>query len=138
MIRKLEKADIPACVEVFQKKFTEYSRDVEKEMLAQFKNNIFDLEFYLFEEDTIIKWVASRSNCMFDDSVYGLISCYVLPEFQGKWIGSRLTEFALKRIKELWGEVVFTTTKETEFFHKFGFEVIKSPYDDRRIMQLIL
>lgn len=57
MIRKLEIDDISQCVQICQNNFEKegYSYDVENDFRSQFEGNTFSLEFYIFEEDGIIK-----------------------------------------------------------------------------------
>lgn len=140
MIRKLEFQDIKKCVSICESNFIVdgYSYDTKMEFQSQFENNNNQLEFYVFEEDGIIKGVGGLANCWFDDGVFGLCTCYVLPDHQGKGIGKKLTEYRINRIKELGGEIIFSTTKKTWHLERFGFKIIESPYEKWSLMQLII
>lgn len=139
MIRKLQKEDIQTCVEICENNFKllGYHYETEKEFLAQFNDNIREIEFYVYEDNGIIKGVGGLANCWFDDSVYSLCTCYVKPEYQGQGVGKALTEHRINRIKELGGEIIFSTTKQVWHLKRFGFEIIKSPYETWNLMQLI-
>lgn len=55
MIRLLNKNDIPVCIEIFHKSVEHTPFDIKQELQEQFKETIFAPEFYIFEEDNIIK-----------------------------------------------------------------------------------
>lgn len=137
MIRPLTPSDIPTCVELCENNFKllDFNYDIGKELLAQFDNNIREIEFYVYD-DGVIKGFAGLANCWFDDGVYGLCSCYVHVDHHGLGIGKELTEYRINRIKELGGEIIFSTTKQPWHLERFGFEIIKSPYKEWNLMQL--
>lgn len=140
MIRKLKLSDINKCIQICEKNFKieGYSYNVEKDLKFQFQENNINLEFYIFEENNIIKGLAGLSNCWFDNQAFGLFTCYIDPIYQNKGIGKKLTEFRINRIKEIGGRVIFSSTKKPWHLERFGFKQIKSPYDDWKIMQLII
>lgn len=140
MIRKLEKRDIKSCVEICENNFKllGYHYETEKEFLAMFSENINQLEFYVYEENGIIKGVGGLANCWFDDGVFGLCTCYVEPKYQKQGVGKELTEYRINRIRELGGEIIFSTTTQVWHLKRFGFEILKSPYEKWNLMQLNL
>ncbi len=140
-IRKLEKTDIPICIDICKRCFAieKYEYDIEKDLLSQFNNtSSIIIEFYVYEDKGVIKWVAGISNCLFDDGVFWLSTCYVDPQYQWLWIGKELVEYRIKKIKELWWEIIFSTTQKTRHLERFGFKKIESPYKTWNLMQLNL
>lgn len=138
MIRLLNKNDIPVCIEIFHKSVEHTPFDIKQELQEQFKETIFAPEFYIFEEDNIIKGFGWLANCRFDDEAYSIWRCYVLPEFQWKWIGKTLTQHRIDRIKELWWTVIFSTTEKMWHLERFWFKEIDSPYKKWHMMQLVI
>lgn len=141
MIRRLERKDIQACVELCELNFKieDYSYDVRKELAQSFNDNQFiKPEYFIYEEDGIIKGLAGFSETGFDNGVFGLFTCYVHPEYQKTGIGRKLTEKRIELIKNKNGDVIFSTTKKKWHLERFGFIEIKSPYKEWSIMQLIL
>lgn len=138
MIRLLEQKDIPACVELFYKSIESPPYDVEKELHEQFRDTIIKPLFYIFEEDNIIKWFGGLANCRFDDEAYSIGICYVLPEYQWQWIGKKLVQYRIDKIKELGGAVIFSTTQKTWHLERFWFKEIDSPYTKWHMMQLVI
>lgn len=139
MIRRLNYEDVDVCNSIFSINFgiEGYSYDIKSELLSSFIKTQFIIpEYYVYEEENIIKGVGGLNNVGWDDSVFGICSCYILPEFQSKGIGKTLTKFRIDRIKELGGEIIFSTTKKVWHLERFGFKVINSPYKTWKIMQL--
>ena len=140
MIRLMTLEDIPACVKICEKNFKQlgYSYDTKKEFESMFyvQNYIRPL-FYVWD-DGIIKGVAGFNPCGWDDSVFGICTCYVDPEYHNQGIGRALTQHRLDEIKKMGGEIIFSTTKQIWHLQRFGFEVIKSPYTEWSVMQLII
>ena len=138
MIRILDKKDIPTCIEIFHKSIESEPFDIQKELEEQFNETTISPEYYIFEENDIIKWFGWLSNCRFDDEAYSIWRCYVLPEYQWKWIGKKLVQHRIDRIKELWGTVIFSTTQKMWHLERFWFKEIDSPYTKWHMMQLIM
>jgi len=141
MIRKIKDTDIARCLGICQENFEmlgynwiDYVKERFKESLDE--NNIAELEFYVFEEDDTVKGVAGITNSMFSGSIYGLIGCYIDIKFQNLGIGKALTEFRINRIKELGAQIVFSSTQKEWHLKRFGFETIKSPFENWTLMQL--
>ncbi len=138
MIRLLHRDDIQTCKDIFYKSIESTPYDVEKELKQQFIDSILKPEFYVFEEDSIIKGFWWLSNCRFDDQVYSLGICYVLPEFQWQWIWKKLTHHRIDRIKKLWWVIIFSTTGKPRHLERFWFKEIDSPYSNWHLMQLVI
>lgn len=127
MVRKIEFKDINECIKIAKIIFNteDYSFDIEKELKAAFDyNNIqFTIpEYFIFQEDNIIKGFAGLSNSGFDNQIFGFFSCYVLPEYQGKGIGKKLTEARIKRINDIGAEMILSTTRKPWHLERFGFK----------------
>lgn len=137
MIRSLTKLDIPRCVEICNLNFIQlnYSYDVEKELNTQFQSNFVTPEYYVYEEDNIIKGLGGLSSVGFSKSIYGLFTCYVDPKFHYKGIGKALTEFRINRIRELNGYIIFSITRQVWHLERFGFVIIPSPYKTWYLLQ---
>ena len=138
MIRLLEKQDIATCIEIFHKSIESNPFDIKQELEEQFKDTILAPEFYIYKEDNIIKWFWGLSNCRFDDEAYSIWRCYVLPEFQWRWIWQLLVQYRIDRIKELWGTVIFSTTQKKRHLERFWFKEIDSPYTKWHMMQFVI
>lgn len=138
MIRLLRLEDIDTCVHIFEKSIESDPFDIRKEFLEQWNKTTNSPEYYIFEEDNIIKWFWWLANCRFDDEAYSIWRCYVLPEFQWKWVGKTLTQHRIDRIKELWWTVIFSTTEKMWHLERFWFKEIDSPYTKWHMMQLVI
>ena len=134
IIRKIKKVDIAKCVEIALEAGS--GEKINFLLNSMFSETVLFLEFYVYEENNIIKAICGLCNSLQDYQTYNLISCYVKPNFQGFGIGKKLVDFRLKKIRELKGQLVFSTTKETWHLERFGFKKIESPYKYYKVMQL--
>lgn len=143
-IRKLEKKDIGRCLQICKENFEilKYDRidDVEKKLMESLnEDNIAQLQYFVFEEDGIIKWFIGIANVIFAGYIFGVTNLYVAVEHQNKGIGSALLKYLINKAKERKGEILFLDTQKEWYFKKFGFKTIDSPCDDGRyVMQLNL
>lgn len=128
-IRKLKQKDIEACINICQECFEKegYSYDTRFEFESQFKDGYVVPEFYIYEICEKIVGVMGLSSCGFDSSIFSMCTAYVKPAFQNNGIGKQLFYKCLHRIKELGGECVFVTTKQSKFVTGLGFNPIPSP-----------
>lgn len=128
-IRKLEIKDIDSCISVCQECFNVegYSYNTRFEFENQFKDGYIVPEFYVCEIDDIIVGVMGLSGCGFDSSVFSMCTAYIKPDFQRKGIGKTLFMNCLNRVKELGGECIFVTSKQSKFVQSLGFNPIPSP-----------
>lgn len=137
-VRPLTRDDIPQCKAICEQAFEEggYTYDVVAEIERSLGEPYFNQPYYYVYDDGHVKGVAAFANSGWDDSVYGVFSCYISKEYRGIGIGKELTSFRLQKILQLGGQIVFATTKETWHLERFGFKVIDSPYGDWKLMQL--
>ena len=134
MIRKLKKEDIETVSNICKVSGATY--DAESEIKLMFECLRKNLEYYVYEEDNIIKGVGGLEGCLFDDEVFCLLTCYILPEYQSKGIGKKLVEFRLNRIKELGGTTILASTQKRWHLERFGFTTNKYEGSDWYLMQL--
>lgn len=138
MIRKLEENDIPVCVAIAREAGA--GGRIERYLNEQFtlhEDSVFMIEFYVYEENGIIKGLGGLCNSLQDYQTYTLFTCYVKTEFQGQGIGKALTEFRINRIRELKGQLVFSSTYEPWHLERFGFKKLETPYNTAKEKPLI-
>jgi predicted N-acetyltransferase YhbS len=88
-VRALEKEDIKKCLQICKENFKElkydWIDDVEKKFIESLdENNIFQLSFFVFEENNVIKGIIGMSNVIFSGSIYGLLNLYIAIEHQNQ------------------------------------------------------
>lgn len=130
---------IDTCVEIFDKT-APHKYDIRRELSEPLLiNSVFHHEYFVicdtYDRNTggHVIGFGGINNVGFDDSIFGIVACYIDPKFQfnsnqskNGGFGTALVNHMLERIKNLGGEVVMLTTLTPEFFARFGFVPINT------------
>lgn len=86
----------------------------------------------VYEKDRLVGYTRiTHPGSRFADFSIGRV--VTAPEKRGTGLGKELTQFALQKIKDQFGEVAVRISAQAyleEFYKKFGFERVSEPYDE--------
>lgn len=130
MIRKYQVADLPHVIKVFRQNTPQYFAEEEQTDLEHFLDRNGD-NYWLIEQEGVI---AGCGGIVFsEDGQVGRIAWdFFSPNFQGKGLGRKLTEFRLAEIRKnnsVNRIIVRTSQLAYNFYAKFGFEIDKIEKD---------
>lgn len=124
MIRRYEASDLAQVIEIFQQNTPQYFAVEEQTDLEQFLQANGD-NYWVIEQEGVI---AGCGGIVFseEEQVGRIAWDFFSPNFQGKGLGRRLTEFRLAEIRKkntVQRIIVRTSQLANSFYAKFGFEI---------------
>lgn len=128
MIRKYESKDVEVVMEIWRRASTQAHSFLNAEFVVKAEDDLRNIylpatETWVYEIDGNVVGFIS----MVDNKIGGL---FVLPQFQGKGIGSALVDFVATKFSELEVEVFERNLIGITFYDKYGFVPRKSYMHD--------
>ena len=124
MIRAYRTSDKDRLIDLFKINIPKYFDASEEKEFFDYLDKYIE-SYYVVEEDGII--IGSGGINYFPDDQVARISWDIIhPDFQGKGIGRKLTEYRIEQIKQQPGfnKIVVRTTQHVyQFYEKLGFAI---------------
>jgi N-acetylglutamate synthase-like GNAT family acetyltransferase len=143
IIREAKWNDIETCAEIADFAFLEesYFYPVENEIRNSLINEVqpgsFYHKYFVYEHVHKIIGFAGLMNTGYDNSIYGLCSCFVHPTFRGMKVGYELTNYRLAVAKHKKAKIIQSTTQKNWHLERFGFvETVHDFENGWNLMQL--
>jgi N-acetylglutamate synthase-like GNAT family acetyltransferase len=133
-IRKATQKDVPQILKIIRSNNPKYpKRLMKKEIKEMFSRALLKPTYLIVEQERKIIGCGGFTRSWADNTIFNIFWINILPDFQGKGIGTRLIKGMVKTIKGIKekpkAKMITLSTNKPRLYKKIGFEKLGKKYD---------